>query len=149
MENKIKFRLLKRSLIIVLLVSFFVLPSFIILKAAEPPLYGQIFGKLEEVAGQRGAGLTSQDIRLTAVLAIRALLHLIGLLFLILIIIGGVLWMTSGGNEEKVTKARKLLVSSVIGLGVILISLSVVSFILNQIYNYVFQPIGGGWNPLF
>jgi len=43
------------------------------------------------------------------------------LIAVIMIIYSGVLFMTSGGKEESVTKARKALMWSVIGLAVLLI----------------------------
>lgn len=47
-------------------------------------------------------------------------LGLLALIAVVLIIIGGFMWMTAGGNEEKVGKAKKILISAVIGLVIIL-----------------------------
>jgi hypothetical protein len=44
------------------------------------------------------------------------LLGLISVIFLILIIYAGFSWMTAEGNEEKVTKARQLIINAAIGL---------------------------------
>jgi uncharacterized BrkB/YihY/UPF0761 family membrane protein len=49
-------------------------------------------------------------------------LTLLGLVFLVLIIYAGFSWMTAGGEEEKITKAKKMLSSSVIGLLIVLAS---------------------------
>ncbi len=51
---------------------------------------------------------------------IQAALSLIGILFLILIIIGGYQWMMAGGNEETITKAKKRITNATIGLVVVL-----------------------------
>ena len=58
-------------------------------------------------------------------------LTLLGLLFLVLIIYGGFLWMTAGGEEEKITKAKKILSSSVIGLIIVLASYGVAYYVFN------------------
>jgi hypothetical protein len=48
--------------------------------------------------------------------AIGYLLGLISVIFLVLIIYAGFSWMTAEGNEEKVTKARQLIINAAIGL---------------------------------
>lgn len=50
------------------------------------------------------------------------MLTAVGTIFLAFIIIGGVLWMTAGGNEEQVSKAKKILTNSIIGLAIIILS---------------------------
>ena len=47
---------------------------------------------------------------------ISGILGLTGVLALVAFIAGGVMWMTSGGNAEKVKKGRDILVWAVIGL---------------------------------
>ena len=51
---------------------------------------------------------------------INIVLGFLGLIALILFIVGGFQWMTSGGNEEKTGAAKKLMVSAVIGLAIVL-----------------------------
>lgn len=64
---------------------------------------------------------------------IGAVLAFVGVIFLILIIYGGITWMTAGGSEEKIKKAKGLIVNSIIGLVIILAAYSIVSFIFTQI----------------
>ncbi len=63
------------------------------------------------------------------------LLSFIGLIFLVLIIIAGVRWMTSGGNDDIVDKAKATLKSSIIGLLIVLgawvISNGIIQIIVN------------------
>lgn len=69
-----------------------------------------------------GAGDGPLDAPLTyrIGLVINGILTFIGMLFFILILYGGALWMTAGGNDEQVAKAKKLITRSVIGIAVIL-----------------------------
>lgn len=46
-------------------------------------------------------------------------LSLLGVIFLVLIIYSGNLWMNSAGNDEEITKAKNIMVSAVIGLFII------------------------------
>lgn len=47
-------------------------------------------------------------------------LSFVGVIFLVLMIAGGIIWMVSNGNEEKVGKAKNLIVAAIIGLIVVL-----------------------------
>ncbi|MCF7795621.1 hypothetical protein K9M42_00835, partial [Patescibacteria group bacterium] len=51
---------------------------------------------------------------------------------LIIVVIGGVKWMSSGGNETKITSARKLMVSGAIGIVIIAAAYAITSFVMNQ-----------------
>jgi hypothetical protein len=64
---------------------------------------------------------------------IGAFLSLLGVIFLILIIYAGFLWMTSGGNEIKVLKAKKIIGSSIVGLIIILSAYSITAFVFNAV----------------
>ena len=39
-------------------------------------------------------------------------------IFMMMVVFSGVQWMVAGGNEEKITKARGRLISSIIGVGI-------------------------------
>lgn len=61
--------------------------------------------------------------------AVDVLLRLAGFLAVISIIIAGISYMTSLGNPEKITSARKRIVNSIIGLTIALIATAIVSFL--------------------
>ena len=58
----------------------------------------------------------------------------------IILIWGGIAYMTAGGNDEKATKARKLIVNAIIGIAIIFAA----TFILNLVEGLL---IGGGITP--
>ena len=64
---------------------------------------------------------------------IGSLLALIGVVFFILMIYAGVLWMTSQGNEDQVSKAKSIIVGAVIGLIIISMAYGITSFIINNV----------------
>lgn len=83
-----------------------------------------------------GAGVKSDISLIQYVGAIISIfLGILGLIFLLLTIFAGFQWMTAMGNEEKVTKAKKMLTNSVIGLIIIVISYSLSTFIINALTN--------------
>ncbi len=64
---------------------------------------------------------------------IGAILSFIGIIFMILIIYGGILWMTATGNEQQVTKAKGLIFQAVIGLIIVLSAYAITAFIGRQL----------------
>lgn len=61
---------------------------------------------------------------------INAGLGLVGVIYLILIIYAGFQWMTAGGNEETVTKAKKRLVHATIGLVIVFMAFVITNFLV-------------------
>lgn len=61
---------------------------------------------------------------------IQLFLGFLGFVALVLIIVAGFKWMTSGGNPEKITAAKKMLVAAIIGLVIILASYVITVFLM-------------------
>ncbi|NCD01072.1 hypothetical protein EOL94_03200 [bacterium] len=59
------------------------------------------------------------------------LFSILGVVFLILIIFGGAKWMISRGNQDDVRKAKDVLISSIIGLLIVLAAYALTWFIFN------------------
>jgi len=56
-------------------------------------------------------------------------LSFVGILFLILMIWAGFLWMTAGGNEERETEAKKIIAAAVIGLIIVAAAYAITQFV--------------------
>ena len=87
--------------------------------------------------GEQGAGYSSQGANnplLFVSKIIKTILSLLGLIFLVLTIYGGYLWMMARGNEQQVEKAKETIKAGVIGLGIMLaayiISVNVLNYLL-------------------
>jgi hypothetical protein len=76
-------------------------------------------------------GLNSADLGTVVIRVIQLALGFLGLIFLIMILIGGFTWMTSMGNEERLARAKKTISAAIIGTVVILLSWAIVSFVVN------------------
>ncbi len=66
---------------------------------------------------------------------VRILLSFVGIIFIILTIIGGLQWMTSGGNEQKVSAAKKRIVNATIGL-VITVTAYAIAYWITDALNF-------------
>jgi hypothetical protein len=75
-------------------------------------------------------GLPTDDIRLVVARIIRVALGLLGIIMVVLIMYGGYLWMTAGGNGDQVDKAKKVLTNAAIGLAIILSAYAIVAFVM-------------------
>jgi hypothetical protein len=77
----------------------------------------------------RYLGLSDTDPRLIAANLIRTALSFLGIIFLVMIILAGFTFMTSGGNEERSASARRTFFNAIIGLIIILCSFSIVRYV--------------------
>jgi len=60
---------------------------------------------------------------------IGVVLSLVGVLFLILMLYAGIMWMVSRGNEQEVTKAKDLLTNAIIGIIIVFAAYALTAFI--------------------
>lgn len=98
---------------------------------AFPSAHATLTENLDDV--NTSAGLGTTDLTETIGSLISTLLAFLGVIFLILIIYAGLLWMTAAGNEDKVKKAQSILLSSVIGLIILLSAYAISYFVIGQL----------------
>lgn len=80
-----------------------------------------------------GYGTAAPDPRIAVANGIKLFLSILGIIFVVLVVSAGFLIFTSGGNEEKVGQAKKIIIGSVIGLVLILSAYSITSFVTSRI----------------
>ncbi len=83
--------------------------------------------KITKVGGTSGAttGLTT-----FVGIVINALFSVVAIIFLIVVMVGGFLWMTASGAEEQIKKAKKFIGNGVLGLMAVFLSYGLVYIIL-------------------
>ncbi|TAK05127.1 hypothetical protein EPO33_04060 [Patescibacteria group bacterium] len=94
---------------------------------------GVNLGLTSDVEGALGLG--TQDVRVTIARIINVFMGLLGIIAVVIILYGGFIWMTAAGNEERVDKARKMIVAGVIGLAIILSAYAIARFVVNSLVN--------------
>lgn len=87
-------------------------------------LKNSVSTQLGAAGAQSGYG-EPVDVRLTIARIVRIVLSFLGVIFLCLTLYAGFEWMTAGGNDDKVSKAKTLLQQAVIGLVIILSAYSI------------------------
>ncbi|MFH0854459.1 MAG: hypothetical protein V1891_03125, partial [bacterium] len=71
------------------------------------------------------------------------ILGTVGSVFLIIAIYAGFLWMTAGGNEDQVGKAKHLITAAAIGMLLILGAYAITWFVVEKIFGAVNIPVQG------
>ena len=101
-------------------------------------------GLLDQVADKAGYTTltteTTRDILLLQIAgAINLILGFLGVIFVILIIYAGFLYMTARGNDEQVGRAQNYIKNAIIGLIIILTAYAFTIFLIQQLTSAVFD----------
>ena len=148
----------KNRKIICNLVLFFIFLSVFCCFTGVVSASAQMFGNAEEQVADlaQAAGYGSATLPEIVGRIIEIVLSLIGLAGVIIVIAGGFIWMTSGGDIEKITKAKKLMTSALVGVLIVIMAYAIVSFVLSKLAGITGEPgpvsppicIGAGCNPI-
>jgi hypothetical protein len=109
---------------------------FIVQFSSAAVLEGNSLGQLEANTKKLGAaGGLVQGASVGSIIAgiIQVCLGLLGAIFLSLMIIAGFQWMTAGGNEAQVKKAKDIITTAVIGLVVVLAAYAITYFVFKYL----------------
>ena len=88
---------------------------------------------IKMTGGAAGYDTTKDSVLPIVANIVNIVYGLIGVIFFILIIYGGILWMTAGGKDEQVKKAQNIIQRSAIGLFIVVLAYAITYFILKQI----------------
>ena len=77
--------------------------------------------------------LESQDQRDLAKNVIQTMLGFLAVLAIMLTLLGGLQWMTAGGNDDVLQKAKKLFFSGLIGLALIVSAWAITMFVIRSL----------------
>lgn len=78
-------------------------------------------------------GLGTKDVREGTMNIISVLVGFLGILAIVIILWGGFKWLTSGGNDEKIAEAKKIIIAGLIGLIIIFASFSIATFVIKSL----------------
>ena len=118
---------LKQILILMFILVVLILPYLVFAQSTmDSPL-----DTLKKVQPKSGYAEATDEyvFARTLGLAVRILLSLLGVIFIIMMIYGGYHYMTAGGDESKVEKSRKTIQRAIIGLIILVSSYAIWNFI--------------------
>jgi hypothetical protein len=96
---------------------------------------GDTFGSglLKDVGGQAKLN-TAQTPEGYVSILVNAAFAILGVIFLILMVYGGYLWLQARGNEESVSHAKSTISNAIIGLIIVLGAYAISVFIVSRIF---------------
>jgi len=99
------------------------------------PSTGDALKGLEATQPSGGPGAAQAGAQLPILIGriIRTVLGLLGIIFLVLMVYAGFLWMTARGEEEPVTKAKDIIKQSIIGVIIIFLAYALTGFVINAV----------------
>jgi type IV secretory pathway VirB2 component (pilin) len=112
-------KILKKTFASLMLLTFYVNSAF-----AQGPLLREEPGIEAAARGTLGQNITT---------IINYFLGILGLIAVAFLIYAGVMMVTAGGNEEQINKAKKIITYAVIGIVIILLSYSIVTFVTSAL----------------
>ncbi len=92
---------------------------------------GQAGNVLDKTA--EPTGIEKEDVTEVLARVIKTLLSIAGLIFFILMVYGGMVWMTAQGNDDRVEKGRKIVTQAVIGIAIMAASFGATNFIQKRV----------------
>lgn len=134
MEKALSLKNLRNLLAASILLIIFLNPLF-----CQAANLGDAFGDnspLKQAAGDKGAGYNTGDavsVDTMISLIITTILSFIGVLFLVLAIYGGFIWMMARGNEQEVDKAKQIIQNSVIGIIIVVAAYAISWYVINAL----------------
>lgn len=110
------------------------------------PVFAQAQSDDAAASVASAAGLSSSSIFDIIGTLINVFLGLLGIVFLLLVLYAGFLWMTAGGDDKQVEKAKKMLINATVGLVITLSAYAITTFIVNWISQGTGLGTGGSGN---
>jgi len=117
-----------KKAILIIFFAFIIASAFLPLLNAPALAFSVDETGLTETAEE--ADLPETDIPSIVGRLINGLFALVGVIFFILLVYGGLLWMTARGNEENIKKAKDLIIAAIIGLLIVLAAYAIAQFVI-------------------
>ncbi len=123
-NNKINKIFMKNKLIIFLIATMILLPNISLAVGLGDATIN--LNKAGDLAGTANYNDLSKIIGV----GINTALAFVGLIFMVLMIYAGYLWMTARGEEEPVKKAKKIITASIIGLILVISAYAITNLVV-------------------
>ena len=90
-------------------------------------------GSLLQTTAEKNAGYKNTSIDVIIGTVITAMLAILGVIFLVLIVYAGYIWMIARGDESKVETSKNTIINSTIGLIIVLGAYAITNYIVSAV----------------
>lgn len=80
-----------------------------------------------------GRSFFQPEVAAIAGTVIQSILAIIGVVFLVIMVYGGILWLTSQGEEKKISNARGYIFHSILGLIIVMAAGAITQYVVNEL----------------
>ncbi len=115
------------------MMKYLIVPVLLLMPYAAGAATLDLNNALTNVGGNAYGTSTPTDLLTIIGTIINVALGFLGVIFLLLTIYAGFLWMTAQGNEEQTAKAKGILTTAIVGLVITLAAYSIAAFVVNQV----------------
>lgn len=136
-------RMISAALIgIVIIVAAYAISVFVITQLSKtvsfiPTAYAagasDVLEGLGKAGGAAGFGATPPTSAALIANIINAILALTGIVFVIILVYGGIMYLTAQGEEERVATAKQMMANAVIGIVIIVAAYAGTTFLFSQL----------------
>ncbi|MFB6225850.1 MAG: pilin [Candidatus Paceibacteria bacterium] len=119
-------------LILLFLLTFLIYPADVVAQNQNSSGQDGTHG-LQTSAKAAGLNKYPSDVNTIAGNVIGWGLSLVGVVFFVLVVYGGILWMTARGNEDQVQRGRNTIIAASIGVVIVLASYAITNFVLQSL----------------
>ena len=119
--------MVKKLFFVMAVVLAVAMPSFVMAKTAVEQATGLL---------QKSAGVTESTVAGPGAIVgtlINSAVGLLGVVSIVLLVYGGGMWLTAAGSPDKVGKAKKVIISTVIGIIIVGLAYAITTFVLSQL----------------
>ena len=106
--------------------------SFVLLQSAHAQGIRDALGILTDKTAPKAGVTDKADLATVVGDIINTGLALVGMIFLILMVYGGFLWMAARGEEDQVKKAQLIIKTTIIGMIVVVSAYAITTFITSR-----------------
>ena len=110
-----------------LILTFIIIPGFCLAQGNLDSALGHL-QQTGNIAGTSDSG----DVQTVVGKIINAALSMIGMIFLVLMVYAGYLWMTARGESDQVEKAKNIITAAIIGLVLVVSAYAISVFVTSR-----------------
>lgn len=99
-----------------------------------------LLGGATSTAGKAGVDINGPEVQNLVGSIVSGALTLVGVLFFLLMLYGGITWMLARGNDEYSKRALNTIVAAIVGLIVVGASYAITQFVINSVNTQTQNP---------
>ena len=95
---------------------------------------GQWVATIADCTEMGESNINNNNLMQTVKTIINVIIGIVGFIAVVMIILGGISFITSQGDSAKVTKAKNTILYGVVGLIVAILAFAIVNFVLSSVF---------------